>query len=69
MTAREWWDSAPKPERERVAQECGIRLAYLYQIVIRFRQPSPALARKLEAASAAAMTAAALRPDIFGEAA
>lgn len=69
MDINHWWNSTDKPERQRIASECGVRPVYLYQLAIGFRRPSPQLARALEQATGGALRKEALRPDVFGDAA
>jgi DNA-binding transcriptional regulator YdaS (Cro superfamily) len=69
MDITHWWSAATKQERQRVADACGIKRVYLYQLAIGFRKPSPQLARALDVATQGALAKEVLRPDVFGEAA
>lgn len=73
MNVREWLDKTKMPERLAVAQDRRVKttIDYMYQLAGNHRRPSPRLALALEDASKEhtpdfVMTAAALRPDIFG---
>lgn len=65
MGIKHWWTSVGKDERQRVAEACGTKAIYLYQIVLGVRRPGPRLAVDIERATNGAVTRAELRPDIF----
>lgn len=56
-----------KPERKRaLAAACNTRPIWLTQIAGGHGQASPKLAKAIEAATFGAVSAADLRPDVFG---
>lgn len=59
---------AAMDQRKALAEKCGTSPEYLWQVATgwRARKPSVDLARKIEEATAGAVTRAELRPDIFG---
>lgn len=54
-------------DRKRLAKAVGVCPAYLYQIATGRRKPSPALAKRIAAATNGAVTLAELRPDVWGD--
>lgn len=70
MNLKTWLKHTSRRERERVAQHAGTTLAYLDQLAGGHRNPSPALARRLEQASRLhtpeyVLRREHLRPDIW----
>jgi DNA-binding transcriptional regulator YdaS (Cro superfamily) len=53
-------------EREALANRLGTSVAYFWQIAGGHRKPSALLCRRLEAASGGLISAAELRPELFG---
>lgn len=62
---RTWLAKTPFDERERVAVVAGTSVGHLWQLAGGHRRASPALAERLEVASAGELSVAALRPDLF----
>lgn len=62
-TLKQWWKDASAEEREFVARTAGVAVITLYQYGLGTRNPSPAVARKLAAATG--LTLAQIRPDIY----
>lgn len=67
MNMKEFIKSLNKSDRELIAKKAGTTDDYLFQIAGGHRNPSAALAKKLEIASGGVITRADLRPDIFGD--
>lgn len=67
MDMRKFLNSVDQVERDRVAKACGTTTAYFWQIAGNHRKPGAVLARKIELHTSGRVSAATLRPDIFGE--
>lgn len=63
---RDWLGQTPNPKRQEVADTAGTSVAYLWQLAGGHRKASLEMAKRLQDASAGALTIEGLRPDIFG---
>lgn len=69
MNLEQWIKEFPAKDLRALANRCRCSTNYLYYVAM--NQPSPALARKIEAATrdmdkSAVVTKEELRPDIWG---
>lgn len=67
MDMRSFLNSVDQVERERIAEACETTVDYFWQIAGKHRKPGALLARKIELHTDGRVTAAELRPDIFGK--
>lgn len=71
MNLKQWLNKASESERDAVAEKAGTTVAYLWQIAGSHREAGAKLARRISSATEIVtpdrvVTAADLRPDIFG---
>jgi DNA-binding transcriptional regulator YdaS (Cro superfamily) len=66
MDMRSFLNSIDQAERERIAIACETTVDYFWQIAGNHRKPGALLARKIDLHTEGKVTAAELRPDIFG---
>lgn len=66
MTLKEYFADEPLGAKTEMADYLGITLTWLGLISRGAKKPSPQLARKIEKATQGLVTAAELRPDVFG---
>lgn len=64
---REFWKSLSINQRESIADKAGTTSEYLRQVLVYERQPSADMAKRLEGATAGALTRRNLRPDLFAD--
>lgn len=64
---REFWKSLSIDQRESIAARAGTTAEYLRQVLVYERQPSADMAKRLEDATAGALTRRGLRPDLFAD--
>lgn len=64
---REFWKSLSICQREKIADSAGTTAEYLRQVLVSERQPSADMAKRLEEATAGALTRRSLRPDLFAD--
>jgi DNA-binding transcriptional regulator YdaS (Cro superfamily) len=65
LTLSEYLDTLTVKERRAFAQRAKTTDGYLAQLKGHFRSPSPALARRLAAASEGQIALSKLRPDVW----
>jgi DNA-binding transcriptional regulator YdaS (Cro superfamily) len=65
MTLKEYFDSDVRGAKSEMAEYLGITTTWLALLIAMRRQASPALARKIEAATSGLVTKEELRPDIW----
>ncbi len=65
MELRHYMHIAHPRERQRLAQESGTTVGYLYQVAGGHRRPGAALALRVERATRGAVCRCRLRPDLF----
>ncbi|MDR5887536.1 hypothetical protein [Vreelandella janggokensis] len=63
----EFWKSLSIGQRENIADSAGTSAEYLRQVLVYDRQPSADMAKRLENATAGALTRQSLRPDLFAD--
>lgn len=68
MVLNDYFEQDPS-RRNALAESLGCNADYLWQIATERRRASPALARRIEAATGGVVTRAELRPDVWAEAA
>lgn len=66
MDMRQFLDTHDRDAIAAVAEKAGTKVIYMRQIGCGAKRPSALLARRFETASKGALTAAELRPDVFG---
>lgn len=67
VSHRDYWKSLSVTQRDAIALSAGTTAEYLRQVLVYERQPSADMAKRLEEASAGALTRRSLRPDLFAD--
>ena len=65
MTLREFFSSLSREEKQRLADDLGVKLMYLWNVAVGCKPVSRYLAVALEEATRGLLTRQALRPDLF----
>lgn len=65
MTLREFFSSLSKEEKQRLADDLGVKLMYLWNVACGCKPVSRYLAVALEEASRGLLKRKELRPDLF----
>jgi len=65
MNLKQYFKDEPHGAKKEMAEHLGITPTWLGLLIRQARQPSPALAKKIEKATQKLVSAKELRPDIF----
>jgi DNA-binding transcriptional regulator YdaS (Cro superfamily) len=65
MDLEQYFAEEPYGAKKEMADYLGITPTWLGLLIIKSRQPSPKLAKKIEKATQGLVTAKELRPDLF----
>jgi DNA-binding transcriptional regulator YdaS (Cro superfamily) len=66
MNLKQYFKNLPRGSKKAFADKLKITPTYLGLLIRKARRASPALAKKIQAATNKSVTAKELRPDVFG---
>jgi len=66
MNLKQYFKDEPHGSKKEMADHLGITLTWMGLLISKKRRPSVMLAKKIQKATQGLVTAAELRPDIFG---